>query len=394
MNEGSGEMETESNNVDSLEVVSSRGDIVEELDCRIKIFDKEIRELGSFLLDLQTDVVTYGKVVSSFKQLGDGFREMAERLQDCGESLERDTTSHGLTTLCDSEKQIFGLIHRIMYGPCSSNIPIESTIIDNSRVSRDTIVMHTSWRSNSDIACATSDYEAHNRFQAGDQHAQNTPFTNADIQDVAQAGVPGKIRVRAQHGERRDGQDVQDTGRITEGSTRRFDLTPRVQTQSNSPQAAKTPSHQCTPARRLCQEMAMKAVEDSKKKSEPKLVKLDRSFKLAEQWVVNMSASSVNDKSALVELEGRPARLGIGATVPRESKVMVSNDPVERKLLAKLNANKRKVMERADDPEPSERNTDVGEESEEDESESKTKMFGKKRPMSLTPTVIAKRKHA
>ncbi|KZV41980.1 WPP domain-interacting tail-anchored protein 1-like [Dorcoceras hygrometricum] len=36
MNEGSGEMEAESNNVDSLEVVSSRGDIVEELDSASK----------------------------------------------------------------------------------------------------------------------------------------------------------------------------------------------------------------------------------------------------------------------------------------------------------------------------------------------------------------------
>ncbi|XP_073157260.1 uncharacterized protein [Henckelia pumila] len=143
-----------------------------------------------------------------------------------------------------------------------------------------------------------------------------------------------------------------------------------------------------------CEEIAMNPVEDSKKKSEPKLVKLDRSFKLAEQWVNNMSASSVNDKSAVVELEGRPARLGIGATVPRESRVTVSNDPVGRKLLAKLNASKRKVTERADGLEPSAKNRDVDEESEEDESESKTKVFGKKRPMSLMPTVIAKRKHA
>ncbi|XP_073277502.1 uncharacterized protein [Primulina huaijiensis] len=139
--------------------------------------------------------------------------------------------------------------------------------------------------------------------------------------------------------------------------------------------------------------MATNALEDSKKKSEPKLVKLDRSFKLAEQWVNNMSASSINDKSAVVELEGRPARLGIGATVPRESKVTLSNDPIERKLLAKLNAYKRKVVERADDSEPSARNRHVDEDSEEDESESKTKVFGKKRPMSLTPTVVAKRKH-
>ncbi|KZV14385.1 transcription factor [Dorcoceras hygrometricum] len=36
-----------------------------------------------------------------------------------------------------------------------SNIPTESTTIGKSRVARDSIDMHTSWRSNSDIACAT-----------------------------------------------------------------------------------------------------------------------------------------------------------------------------------------------------------------------------------------------
>ncbi|KZV21018.1 WPP domain-interacting tail-anchored protein 1 [Dorcoceras hygrometricum] len=145
---GTGEMEAESNNVDSLDVISSRGDIIEELDsasksltrveldlacCSEKLvnldilvmhvasrendfeafalegehtlegsvekafqfdllygfLDSEIRELDSFLLDLQTDVVTSGKVISSFKQLGNGFREMEERLRDCEESLER-----------------------------------------------------------------------------------------------------------------------------------------------------------------------------------------------------------------------------------------------------------------------------------------------------------------
>ncbi|KZV33742.1 hypothetical protein F511_30755 [Dorcoceras hygrometricum] len=46
-------------------------------------------ELDSFMLDLLTDFVTSGKFISSFKQLGGGFKEMTERLQDCGESLER-----------------------------------------------------------------------------------------------------------------------------------------------------------------------------------------------------------------------------------------------------------------------------------------------------------------
>ncbi|KZV15702.1 hypothetical protein F511_34156 [Dorcoceras hygrometricum] len=39
----------------------------------------------------------------------------------------------------------------------------------------------------------SSDDEAQNGFQARDQHALDTPITNDDIQNVAQAGVPGKI---------------------------------------------------------------------------------------------------------------------------------------------------------------------------------------------------------
>ncbi|KZV40128.1 hypothetical protein F511_40650 [Dorcoceras hygrometricum] len=44
----------------------------------------------------------------------------------------------------------------VQYGPFSLNIPTESMTIGKSRVPRDSIVMHTSWRSKSDIACAIS----------------------------------------------------------------------------------------------------------------------------------------------------------------------------------------------------------------------------------------------
>ncbi|KZV24048.1 hypothetical protein F511_42781 [Dorcoceras hygrometricum] len=49
----------------------------------------------------------------------------------------------------------FGLAHRIMYGPFNPYIPIRPTTIGKSRVSIDPIAMHTSWRSNSDIASVT-----------------------------------------------------------------------------------------------------------------------------------------------------------------------------------------------------------------------------------------------
>ncbi|KZV58599.1 hypothetical protein F511_18918 [Dorcoceras hygrometricum] len=48
-----------------------------------------------------------------------------------------------------------GLAHRIMYGPFNPYIPIRSTTIGKSRVAKDPIAMHTSWRSNSDIASVT-----------------------------------------------------------------------------------------------------------------------------------------------------------------------------------------------------------------------------------------------
>ncbi|KZV46655.1 hypothetical protein F511_15457 [Dorcoceras hygrometricum] len=43
----------------------------------------------------------------------------------------------------------------VQYGPFNTYIPIRSTTIGKSRVARDPIAMHTSWRSNSDIASVT-----------------------------------------------------------------------------------------------------------------------------------------------------------------------------------------------------------------------------------------------
>ncbi|XP_051121666.1 uncharacterized protein LOC127245065 [Andrographis paniculata] len=137
--------------------------------------------------------------------------------------------------------------------------------------------------------------------------------------------------------------------------------------------------------------MAASTEEDLKKKSQPQLVKLDRAFKLAEQWVNNMSKSSSHDeKSPSVELEGRPAGLGIGATVPKESKVALTNNPVERKLFSKLQTENRKANKRDENLAS---NAKVDEDSEEDESESRTRAFSKRRPLSLSSPLNAKRKN-
>lgn len=140
--------------------------------------------------------------------------------------------------------------------------------------------------------------------------------------------------------------------------------------------------------------MATSGEEDPKKKPLPHLVKLDYAFKLAEQWVNNMSKSSINDKSPSTELEeGRPLRLGIGATVPRESKFTRSSDPVERKLLAKLHNEKKRVAMEQESLAPAAENGNGDEDSEEEESESKTRAFVKKRPPGPISSLHAKKKH-
>lgn len=88
----------------------------------------------------------------------------------------------------------------------------------------------------------------------------------------------------------------------------------------------------------------------------------------------------------------RFARLGIGATLPEESKIIRSNNPVERKLFANLNASKRKASARDEHLEPSTKDEKVDEESDEDETESKAKAFTKKNPPSLTSSLHAKKK--
>jgi len=61
--------------------------------------------------------------------------------------------------------------------------------------------------------------------------------------------------------------------------------------------------------------------------------------------------------------------------VPRHPKVVLSNDPVERKLRAQLDAGKRKLSKTAEESEV----RDDGSSDEEEEAESRTKAFVKKK---------------
>ncbi|XP_047963124.1 WPP domain-interacting tail-anchored protein 1 isoform X2 [Salvia hispanica] len=142
-----GELESESNNVDSLEVVSSGGDTMREVesvaenltkveldiahyseklinldvlvmhvasrgsdfeaflvenhtqegpmlkalefDLLSGFLDSEVTELEKFLSALHTDIVSSRKVVSSFTQLGDTFYDIKDKLHDCEDSLKQ-----------------------------------------------------------------------------------------------------------------------------------------------------------------------------------------------------------------------------------------------------------------------------------------------------------------
>ncbi|KAF7093609.1 hypothetical protein CFC21_096013 [Triticum aestivum] len=81
-----------------------------------------------------------------------------------------------------------------------------------------------------------------------------------------------------------------------------------------------------------------------KKAPLPKVVTLNKALKLVQTWVDGMSAlepEELNDK----DFEGRPSGLGLGARVAPNAKRAAPTDPVERRLLGKVNAQKRKSAE-------------------------------------------------
>ncbi|KZV36531.1 hypothetical protein F511_21880 [Dorcoceras hygrometricum] len=66
------------------------------------------------------------------------------------------TSPHDPLGITDSACKNQSVVVSVLYGPFNPYIPIRSTTIGKSRVARDPIAMHTSWRSNSDIASVTS----------------------------------------------------------------------------------------------------------------------------------------------------------------------------------------------------------------------------------------------
>ncbi|KZV27906.1 hypothetical protein F511_35655 [Dorcoceras hygrometricum] len=70
------------------------------------------------------------------------------------------TSRHDPLGITDSACKNQLVVVSVQYGPFNTYIPIRSTIIGKSRVARDPIAIHTSWRSNSDIASVTRDPES------------------------------------------------------------------------------------------------------------------------------------------------------------------------------------------------------------------------------------------
>ncbi|XP_068331264.1 uncharacterized protein [Pyrus communis] len=89
------------------------------------------------------------------------------------------------------------------------------------------------------------------------------------------------------------------------------------------------------------------------------------------------------------EIHARPARLGLGAVVPRPSKFVPSNDPLERKLHYKLDAARRNAAKVAEESALAARDYD----DDDDEDDSRTSAFAKKRPAApVTPSLRAKKR--
>ncbi|MED6168090.1 hypothetical protein PIB30_008745 [Stylosanthes scabra] len=135
-------------------------------------------------------------------------------------------------------------------------------------------------------------------------------------------------------------------------------------------------------------EVEMSVAETPKKTSTSQIVKLDKALKLAEVWVNSMSKGADDDEQLDTVVEGRPERLGLGAKVLRKSKVGPSDDPVDRKLYAKMQAEKRKTAKIAQESAAS---NALDDEEYDEELESRASAFTK-RKVSIPSTLPYKKK--
>ncbi|KAE8723837.1 Detected protein of unknown function [Hibiscus syriacus] len=132
------------------------------------------------------------------------------------------------------------------------------------------------------------------------------------------------------------------------------------------------------------------AKEKPNKSGPPKIITLNNASKLAEQWLNKMNGSG-QDEVVEAEPEARPERLGLGAKVPRQSNVGLSNDPVVRKLSAKLGAGKRKASKNQDSSTLSGQDM-VNEDDGDEDLDSRSSAFSRKRAVPPTSQFQVKKK--
>ncbi|KZV48811.1 dentin sialophosphoprotein-like [Dorcoceras hygrometricum] len=108
------------------------------------------------------------------------------------------TSPHDPLDITDSAYKNQLVVLSVQYGPFNPYIPIRSTTIGKSRVAIDPIAMHTSWRSNSDIASVTSigyprmsasgesSTMMHRILHASESHRIPTPYDPKTIDNQGQ----------------------------------------------------------------------------------------------------------------------------------------------------------------------------------------------------------------
>ncbi|CAL2228044.1 unnamed protein product [Prunus armeniaca] len=148
----------------------------------------------------------------------------------------------------------------------------------------------------------------------------------------------------------------------------------------------------------------------SQKKDRPEIIKLNKALELAQKWVNDMTEPAEDEH---FEIQSRPARqvlfiylfwgersiiifigflrLGLGAKVPRPSKFVPSDDPLERKLHYKLDAGRRAAAKIAE--ESAAAASAASDDDDDEDLDSRTKAFEKKRPAApVTPSLGGKKR--
>ncbi|KZV54975.1 fasciclin-like arabinogalactan protein 8 [Dorcoceras hygrometricum] len=91
------------------------------------------------------------------------------------------TSPHDPLGITDSACKNQLVVVSVQYGPFNTYIPIRSTTIGKSRVARDPITMHTSWRSDSDIASVTRSYSDQQEESADEKRCASFGMSCDDI---------------------------------------------------------------------------------------------------------------------------------------------------------------------------------------------------------------------